>query len=114
MSPVAAPHKIEESHLSEWTKGSGVTESITRLNVRSISCPKEIAQILNWGAYQGTPGWYVNSADLETGQLRRFGQFKPNDGILFPNAKKPFKYISFPKGDGIEVILLLPSPRAMA
>ena len=108
MSPVAAPHRIEESHLTEWISGSGVTESITRLNLRSILDPKEIAQLLKWGAYQGTPGWYVMSVDLETGQLRRTGQFKPNTAIQFPNAKKACKYICFPKGDGIEVILLLP------
>ena len=108
MNLVAAPHSLQLQHLSEWISGSGVTESITRLNVRSILDSKEIAQLLNWGAYQGTPGWYVMSVDPQTGQLRRFGQFKPNEGILFPNAKKPFKYITFPKGDGIEIILLLP------
>ena len=103
-----APHKIDPTHLSEWVEGSGVSESITKLNLRSISQLKEIAELLNWSAYQGSGGWYVNSVDSQTGQLRRYGQFKPDTLIQFPNAKKPCKYISFPKGDGIEVILLLP------
>ena len=40
--------------------------------------------------------------------MRRSGQFKPNEAIQFPNSSKAQKYISFPKGDGTEVILLLP------
>ena len=61
MNLVAAPHSLQPQHLSEWISGSGVTESITHLNARSICCPKEIAQLLNWGAYQGTPGVIVHS-----------------------------------------------------
>ena len=84
-------------------------EAITsELNLHSIAESKEIAELLNWSAYLGTPGWYVHSVDLETGNLRRSGQFKPNEAIHFPNQAKAQKYISFPKGDGTEVILLLP------
>ena len=104
----ATPQKIDPVHLQEWISGSGVSEAIAQLNVKSIFCSKEIAHLLNWSAYQGTPGWFVNSVDLVTGQLRRFGQFKPNEPIQFPNIKSACKYICFPKGDGIEVILLLP------
>ena len=104
----AAPRVIESTHLTEWTLGSGISEEIALLNLRSISDPKEIAELLNWGAYQGSGGWYVNSVDPLTGQLRRFGQFKPDRAIQFPNAESACKYISFPKGEGIEVILLLP------
>ena len=108
MSSIAAPHSVEPTHQSEWTSGSGISNAIARLNLRSIFDSKEIAQLLNWSAYQGSGGWYVNSVDLATGNLRRFGQFKPDTAIQFPNAKSACKYISFPKGDGIEVILLLP------
>ena len=102
------PLKIDPAHSQEWTSGSGVSEEITKLNLKSIVDPKQIAQLLNWSAYRGTPGWFVNSVDLQTGQLRRFGQFKPDSPIQFPNSNKAQKYLSFPKGDGIEVILLLP------
>ena len=108
MSRTIAPTKAEVSHSTEWTKGSGVSEGITNLNLKSIAESKEIAELLNWSAYLGTPGWYVHSIDLETGNLRRSGQFKPNEAIHFPNQAKAQKYISFPKGDGTEVILLLP------
>ena len=43
-----------------------------------------------------------------TGQYSSFGQFKPEVALQFPNQEKAQKYISFPKGDGVEVILLLP------
>ena len=102
------PYLLEPTHQSEWTCGSGVSEEIARLNLRSIFDSKEIAKLLNWSAYQGSGGWFVNSVDLATGNLRRFGQFKPDTAIQFPNALSACKYVSFPKGDGIEVILLLP------
>ena len=62
----------------------------------------------DWNYYGGTAGWYVQSIDLLTGQLRRFGQFKPNIALTFPNSAKPLKYLTFPKGGDTEVILLLP------
>lgn len=99
---------LAQPYLSEWICGSGVSESITELNLNSIADGKEIAQLLNWNAYLGTPGWYVKSIDLCTGNWRNSGQFKPNEAIQFPNSNKAQKYISFPKGDGTEVILLLP------
>ena len=103
-----APNKAELSHSTEWINGSGVSEPITSLNLRSTAQSKEIAELLNWGAYHGSGGWYVHSVDLATGNLRRSGQFKPNEAIQFPNSDKAQKYISFPSGDGTEVILLLP------
>jgi predicted P-loop ATPase len=108
MNKIIAPTKIELAHSKEWREGSGVSKSITELNLKSISHEQEIAKLLNWNAYLGTPGWYVNSVELQTGNLRRFGQFKPDEAIHFPNQAKAQKYISFPKGDGTEVILLLP------
>ena len=108
MSRTIAPKKVESAHSVEWVNRSGVSESITELNLHSIAQPKEIAELLNWNAYLGTPGWYVKSIDLHTGNLRKSGQFKPNEAIHFPNQKKAQKYISFRKGDGTEVILLLP------
>ena len=94
--------------MSEWIDGSGVSEEIASLNLRSIADSQEIAQLLNWNAYLGTGGWYVNSIDLKTGNLRRSGQFKPDKAIQFPNQTKAQKYITFRKGDGTEIILLLP------
>ena len=99
---------IADSDRQEWIIGSGISEAITQLNLNSISDKEEIAQLLNWNYYGGTAGWYVQSIDLLTGQLRRFGQFKPNVALTFPNNAKPLKYLTFPKGDGTEVILLIP------
>gem|GEM_PF-1099369 len=99
---------IADSDRQEWIIGSGISEAITQLNLNSISDKEEIAQLLNWNYYGGTAGWYVQSIDLLTGQLRRFGQFKPNVALTFPNSAKPLKYLTFPKGDGTEVILLIP------
>ena len=98
----------------EWVEGSGVAPEIASLNLHTIEKPQEIAQLLNWKHYSGSRGWYVRSIDLHSGQYSRFGQFKPEEALLFPpirgqaNQKKAQKYISFPKGDGTEIILLLP------
>lgn len=100
--------QISHSNQQEWIIGSGVSEAITQLNLNSISDQTEIAKLNNWSYYGGTPGWYVQSIDLLTGQFRRFGQFKPNSALTFPDSAKPLKYLTFPKGDGTEVILLLP------
>ena len=100
--------QISDSNQQEWIIGSGVSEAITKLNLNSISDQTEIAKLNNWSYYGGTPGWYVQSIDLLTGQFRRFGQFKPNSALTFPDNAKPLKYLTFPKGDGTEVILLLP------
>ena len=93
----------------EWVEGSGVSKEIATLNLHTIEKPQEIASLLNWKHYSGTGGWYVRNINLLSGQYRNFGQFKPEKPLQFPNQEKAQKYISFPKGDGTEVILLLPS-----
>ena len=94
---------------TEWVEGSGVARAIAELNLHTIENQKEIASLLNWKHYSGSGGWYVRSIDLHSGQYRNFGQFKPEVPLKFPNQEKAQKYLSFPKGDGTEVILLLPS-----
>ena len=69
----------------EWTEGSGVSPEITSLNLHIIENPQEIASLLNWKHYSRTGGWYVRSIDLHSGQYSRFGQFKPEVALLFPN-----------------------------
>jgi putative DNA primase/helicase len=96
-----------QSHLDEWVKGSSVTEGITRLNLKSIDNPVAIANLLNWQKYLGTGGWYVTSCDPLTGKRGSFGQFKPDQPIVFPNQEKPQKYFSFPKDAESQVICLL-------
>ena len=99
----------------EWCDGSGVSMAIATLNLHTIEKPQEIAKLLNWKHYSGSGGWYVRSIDLHSGQYSSFGQFKPEQPLLFPpirgqaNQEKAQKYISFPKGEGVEVILLLPT-----
>ena len=102
---VSPQHRAE----TEWCDGSGVSRAIASLNLHTIEKPKEIASLLNWKHYSGTGGWYVRSIDLHSGQYSSFGQFKPEQPLLFPNQEKAQKYISFPKGEGVEVILLLPT-----
>ena len=105
MNQTIAPLTLAES---EWVEGSGVSKAIATLNLHTIENPKEIASLLNWKHYKGSGGWYVRSIDLHSGQYSNFGQFKPEIPLLFPNQEKAQKYISFPKGEGVEVILLLP------
>ncbi len=106
------PRSTTKADIQEWTEGSLVSEAIAKLNLQSLNDPKEIAKLLNWSHYYGTPGWAVRSVDLETGQLRRFGQFKPYEALKFPNLEKSQKYLTFPKGDGTEVMLLIPDMEA--
>ncbi|MDJ0577124.1 MAG: DUF3854 domain-containing protein, partial [Xenococcaceae cyanobacterium MO_234.B1] len=49
---------------------------------------------------------------LDAITLRKYGQFKPWEALKFPNLEKPQKYLTFPKGDGTEVILLIPDRSA--
>ena len=100
---------LQQRAETEWRDGSGVAPEIATLNLHNIENPKEIASLLNWKHYKGTGGWYVRSIDLHSGQYSSFGQFKPESPLLFPNQEKAQKYISFPKGDGTEIILLLPT-----
>ena len=99
-----SPPQLNKADIEEWTEGSLVSEAIANFNLQSLSDPKEIAKLLNWSHYFGSPGWAVRSVDLETGQLRRFGQFKPWEALKFPNLEKSQKYLTFPKGDGTGVI----------
>ena len=100
---------LQQKAETEWCNGSGVAPQIATLNLHTIQDPKKIASLLNWKYYKGTGGWYVRSIDLLSGQYSSFGQFKPTEALLFPNQEKAQKYISFPKGDGTEIILLLPT-----
>lgn len=97
---------LQQRAETEWCNGSGVAPQIVSLNLHTIKNPKEIASLLDWKHYKGTGGWYVKSIDLHSGQYSQFGQFKPEQALLFPNQEKAQKYISFPKGDGTEIILL--------
>ncbi len=98
----------QANHLKEWVEESVISEAIAELNLRSLENKEQIAELLNWQNYIGSPGWCVRSIDLETGQYRNFGQFKPDVALQFPNQAKPQKYLSFPKGSDVEIILLLP------
>ncbi len=103
MTPVS-PAVANKIDITEWVEGSVVSKAIALLNMQSLTDPKEIAKLLNWSHYYGLPGWAVRSVDLDTGELRRFGQFKPYEPLKFPNLEKPQKYLTFPKGDSKQVI----------
>lgn len=95
---VPNPLEIQPEHRREWVEGSGIAEEITKLNLRSIAGEKEIATLLNWKAYTGSPGWYVLSVDPLTGMYDNRGQFKPDIPIDFEKGDNPQKYITLPKG----------------
>lgn len=100
MSHPQHPLHILAPHFEEWTTGSGVSPRITSLNVRSLSIPEEIDELLNrnttnrWRCWEHGPGWSVTGVNPETGSLVYDGaQFKPDtpvhrheDGI--PKFKK--------------------------
>lgn len=100
MSHPQHPLHILAPHFEEWTIGSGVSPRITNLNVRSLSIPEEIDELLNrntknrWLCWEYGPGWSVTGVNPETGNLVYDGaQFKPDtpvhrheDGI--PKFKK--------------------------
>ncbi|MBD1889316.1 phage/plasmid primase, P4 family [Coleofasciculus sp. FACHB-SPT9] len=91
-------------HIKEWVEGSGISEELTNRNLRSIDDEKEIARLLNWKAYTGSPGWYVRSVDPSTGMYTNSGQFKPDIPIDFKQDGNSQKYITFPKGGKLRPI----------
>ncbi|WP_052672546.1 DUF3854 domain-containing protein [Aliterella atlantica] len=105
--PCSDPNSATLTHLDEWVKGSSVSETVAHLNLKSIDNPVAIANLLNWQKYLGTGGWYVTSCDPLTGKRIQFGQFKPDQPIVFPNQEKPQKYFSFPKDTESQVICLV-------
>ncbi|WP_096580471.1 hypothetical protein [Tolypothrix tenuis] len=54
-------------HLEEWVKGSGVSEQITRLNVKTLEDNEEIAQHLGWKKYKHTAGWWCSGINPRNG-----------------------------------------------
>jgi putative DNA primase/helicase len=96
------------SAFEEWTQGSGVSEVITKLNVKSLTDRKVIARHLRWKKYfdEHPLGWWVSGLDLKTMKPHVFGQFKPKTAIqLSSKAKKPAKYLT-PTGGEYDAIAL--------
>lgn len=98
---------IEPHHLAEWVDGSAVKEEIARLNIESLKGQAEIASFLGWNAYKHTPGWVVRGVNPRTGEKMgdKFGQFKPDKPIQFPDKEKPAKYLT-PKGTAYDALCL--------
>jgi putative DNA primase/helicase len=85
------------SPFEEWTQGSGVSEVITKLNLKSLTDRKVIARNLRWKKYfdEHPLGWWVSGLDLRTMKPHVFGQFKPKTAIqLSPEDEKPAKYLT--------------------
>jgi hypothetical protein len=78
---------ITDKHLAEWVKLSAVSEEITRLNVCSLTDPREIDAKLQRNAKSrtkhtdyGSGGWWVSGVDPLTGEPQGIGgQFKPDN-----------------------------------
>jgi len=90
----------QQSHYDEWTKGSGISEKITRKCLRSLDDHKMIAEFLGWKGYpQHNPlGWTCLGINLLTFKPSDLLQFKPDIPIQFPDQEKPAKYLTSKKG----------------
>lgn len=86
---IPPPH-IVLAHWSEWIKGSGVSAKITSLNVKSLSLPEEIDELLNrntksrWKHWQHGAGWAVMGVDPndKTAEpIYNGAQFKPDTPV---------------------------------
>jgi putative DNA primase/helicase len=85
------------SAFEEWTQGSGVSEIITKLNLKPLTNRAVIALKLRWKKYSDEYplGWWVSGLDLKTMKPQAFGQFKPETAIqLSPEDEKPAKYLT--------------------
>ena len=93
------PLHILPAHFEEWVADSGVNEAITTLNVKSLSIPEEIDELLDrntksrWASWQHGPGWAVMGIDYITGERIYDGaQFKPDSPVQrYENGKPKFK-----------------------
>ena len=106
VSQTSTQQMIHQDHLNEWVQLSAIDDTLTRLNIRSISDPAEIARLLGWEHYRHTPGWFVQTIDPASGQRKDFGQFKFDVEISRPDLAKNQRYASFPKGSPSDVICL--------
>jgi len=103
-SPEISPKNY--SAFEEWTQGSGVSEVITKLNVRALTDRKVIARNLRWKKYfdEHPLGWWVSGLDLGTMKPHVFGQFKPKTPIQSPKDERPAKYLT--RKNGYDAIAL--------
>ncbi len=99
MSEIFNIRSITESHFSEWHQDSAVSELITELNVRSLSDPCHIDELLNrnannrWKHWEHGGGWAVIGVDPETDEPTFDGaQFKPDTPVQkFENGQPKFR-----------------------
>ena len=87
---------ISTEHLEEWVVNSGVSEHLTRLNVRTLEDKQEIAQHLGWKKYTHLPGWWCSGINPRNGLAmgEMHGQWKPDKEMEFPQSNKLAKYLS--------------------
>jgi putative DNA primase/helicase len=100
INPLGSSPEISSKSYSafeEWTQGSGVSEIITKLNLKLLTDRGVIALKLRWKKYSDEHplGWWVSGLDLKTMKPQAFGQFKPKTAIqLSPEDEKPAKYLT--------------------
>ena len=87
---------LKKKHLDEFA-GSAIPEPWAVANFFSISDLKQIAQWLGWKKYLHTPGWIAQGIDIESGKLSKFGQFKPDSILEFPDGSTA-KYLTQKQG----------------
>ena len=90
------PLHILPAHFEEWVTDSGVSERITTLNVKSLSDPNEIDELLDrntksrWKHWEHGSGWSVTGIDYVTGeQIYNGAQFKPDKPVQRMEEGKP-------------------------
>lgn len=90
------PLHILPAHFEEWVTDSGVNETITTLNLKSMSIPEEIDELLDrntknrWASWKHGAGWAVMGVDYITGErIYEGAQFKPDNPVQRCEHGKP-------------------------
>ena len=91
---------LNPRHWEEIVTGSGISETIARLNFWTVTDPVEADQLLGRNSQrrwqhsnQLVPGWAVAGVDPQTGEPLFLGvQFKPDTAPLLKDGK-PLKYL---------------------
>jgi putative DNA primase/helicase len=100
---------INPAHLSEWTEGSAVDESIASLAIESLNA-EELNERIRPRTPIQTGGWWCRGVDWRTGKPMgsRYGQGKPDQPHKVKGKEKPAKYMT-PSGVQPDA-LFLPMP----
>lgn len=98
-----------ETHRSEWTIGSAVSERITSLNIESLTT-EELNERIKPETPIRDPGWWVRGVNWRTGAPmgNRWGQGKPDKPHQRGKGKKSAKYLTASGVEPDAIFLTMP------